>query len=124
MLRDRLVQIKPLLAPNGSIWVHLDDAEVHRCRSVMDEILGCANFIATIVWEKDKGRRNDTDISGVHDSLLVYARDPGTWAKDRNLLTRTDAQTARYRNPDNDPRGPWLQGDNGRRRVGPRHRAF
>jgi len=118
MLRDRLVQIKPLLAPNGCVWVHLDDAEGHRCRCVMDEVLGSANFVATIVWEKDKGRRNDTDISGVHDSLLVYARDPGTWATGRNLLERTDAQTARYRNPDDDPRGPWLQGDNGTAKSG------
>jgi len=40
MLRDRLVQIKELLADDGSVWVHLDDAEVHRCRSVLDEVFG------------------------------------------------------------------------------------
>ncbi len=118
MLRDRLVQIKPLLATDGSIWVHLDDAEVHRCRCVMDEILGSANFVASIVWEKDKGRRNDTDISGVHDTLLVYAPEPANWARRRNLLERTESQTARYRNPDGDPRGPWLQGDNGTAKSG------
>lgn len=118
MLRDRLLQIKPLLAPNGSIWVHLDDAEVHRCRCVMDEVLGSANFVASIVWEKDKGRRNDTDISGVHDTLLVYVRDRAVWAKERNLLERTESQTSRYRNPDDDPRGPWLQGDNGTAKSG------
>ncbi len=118
MLRDRLVQIKPLLAANGSIWVHLDDAEVHRCRCVMDEVLGASNFVASIVWEKDKGRRNDTDISSVHDTLLAYATDPGRWRKERNLLERSEAQTARYRNPDDDPRGPWLQGDNGTAKSG------
>ena len=52
MLRDRLMQIKPLLAPDGSVWVHLDDAEVHRCRSVMDEVFGEGAFIATVIWQK------------------------------------------------------------------------
>lgn len=118
MLRDRLVQIKPLLAPDGSIWVHLDDAEVHRCRCVMDEILGAANFVATVVWEKDKGRRSDTHISSAHDYLLVYSPSPNRWKGARNLLPRSEEQDRRYRNPDNDPRGPWLQGDNGTAKSG------
>ncbi|MEO7571251.1 MAG: site-specific DNA-methyltransferase [Acidimicrobiales bacterium] len=124
MLRDRLVQIKPLLAPNGSVWVHLDDAEVHRCRVVLDEVFGTDNFIASIVWEKDKGRRNDTDISSVHDGLLVYAIDAGAWSRSRNLLPRTAAHDSRYRNPDGDPRGPWLQGDNGTAKSGTESARF
>jgi adenine-specific DNA-methyltransferase len=47
MLRDRLVQIKPLLAVDGSVWVHLDDAEVHRARLVLDEIFGTSTFVTT-----------------------------------------------------------------------------
>ncbi|WP_217376338.1 site-specific DNA-methyltransferase [Paenarthrobacter ureafaciens] len=113
MLRDRLRQIKPLLAPDATVWVHLDDVEVHRCRVVMDEELGDENFVATVVWEKDKGRRSDTHVSNAHDYLLVYAKDEQSWISSRNLLARSDIQNARYRNPDNDPNGPWLQGDNG-----------
>lgn len=45
--------------------------------------------------------------------MLIYARNPERFAKVRNLLERTEDQEGRYRNPDNDPRGPWLQGDNG-----------
>ncbi len=118
MLRDRLVQIKPLLAPNGSIWVHLDDAEVHRCRCVMDEILGAANFVATVVWEKASGARGDTDISASHDFLLVYAADRAIWRHERNLLERTEGQLSRYANPDDDPRGPWRQGADGSAKSG------
>lgn len=118
MLRDRLIQIKPLLALNGSVWVHLDSKETHRCRSVLDEIFGTTNHVATIAWEKDKGRRNDTDVSTVHDDIIVYAIDKRLWAAGRNLLPRTLVHDARYRNPDHDPRGPWLQGDNGTAKSG------
>lgn len=117
MLRDRLAQIEPLLSEDGSVWVHLDDVEVHRCRVVLDEVMGADSFIATVAWEKDKGRRNDTDISSAHDYLLIYAPLGKAWKNVRNLLPR-DGQEARYRNPDSDPRGPWLQGDNGTAKSG------
>lgn len=123
MLRDRLRQIKPLLSKDGSVWVHLDDVEVHRCRSVMDEILGSDHFVATVVWEKDKGRRNDTDVSSAHDYILIYAPRGREWKRVRNLLPR-DGQEARYKNPDNDPRGPWLQGDNGTAKSGSAKNRF
>lgn len=117
LLRDRLRQVKPLLSTDASVWVHLDDVEVHRCRAVMDEELGDDRFVATVVWEKDKGRRNDTDISTAHDYLLVYAPKGKKWKDVRNLLPR-GLQNLRYQNPDNDPRGPWLQGDNGTAKSG------
>jgi len=58
MLRDRLVQIKKLLQPDGSVWVHLDDAEQHRARSVLDEVFGAEGFVATVIWEKTHTREN------------------------------------------------------------------
>lgn len=118
MMRDRIRDIKPLLAPDASIWVHLDDAEAHRMRVLLDEEFGPENFVATIVWEKDKGRRNDTDISSAHDYITVYSPLGRGWRGIRNLLPRTAAQIARYQNPDDDPRGPWLQGDNGTAKSG------
>ena len=117
-MRERLLLIRDLLAPDGSVWVHLDDAEQHRMRCLMDEIFGAQNFIASFAWEKDKGRRNDTDVSTVHDHIHVYAINPALWATLRNPLARTPEQVARYRNPDDDPRGPWLQGDNGTAKSG------
>lgn len=112
-MRDRLLLIKELLAADGSIWVHLDDAEQHRMRCLMDEVFGAQNFVASIAWEKDKGRRNDTAVSGSHDHIHIYAADRPRWGQIRNLLPRTKEQEARYKNPDADPRGSWLQGDNG-----------
>lgn len=113
MFRDRVELLKRLLSPDGSLWVHLDDSEAHRARCVLDEVFGASRYVSTIVWEKDKGRRSDAVISSAHDYIFVYATDPYLWAQKRNLLERTEGQLKRYRNPDNDPRGPWLQGDNG-----------
>jgi adenine-specific DNA-methyltransferase len=67
MMRDRLAQVKTLLAPEGSVWVHCDNSEQAYLKVMMDELFGRENFVEVIVWEKDQGRRNDTDISGVHD---------------------------------------------------------
>jgi adenine-specific DNA-methyltransferase len=118
LMRDRLEIIRRLMADDGSLWITIDDNEAHYLKVLCDEIFGRANFVATFAWEKDKGRRNDTDISSAHDHILLYAKSRDIWRKIRNPLPRTDAQKARYRNPDNDPRGPWLQGDNGTAKSG------
>lgn len=118
LMRDRLEIIRRLLSEDGSLWITIDDNEAHYLKVLCDEIFGRANFVATFAWEKDKGRRNDTDISSAHDHVLLYAKSRDIWRKIRNPLPRTDAQKARYRNPDNDPRGPWLQGDNGTAKSG------
>lgn len=107
MMRDRILQIKTLLSPDGSIWVHCDDSEMAYCRVMMDEIFGRECFVATVVWENRYSRSNDAALSISHNYLLVYARDPARWSKLRNRLLRTEAQEKQYRNPDNDPRGPW-----------------
>jgi len=74
-MRDRLLLIKDLLAPDGSVWVHLDDAEVHRMRCLMDEVFGAENFVATVVWEKtDSPRMDSKAFSSRHDNILIYAQ--------------------------------------------------
>lgn len=73
LLRDRLEQIQRLLAPDGSVWVHLDDTEAHRARCVLDEVFGAENFVATVIWEKtDSPRMDATGFSVRHDSIHVY----------------------------------------------------
>lgn len=105
LLRDRLRQIKPLLAPNGSIWVHLDDSEMHRCRAVMDEELGSENFVGSVIWGKADTSRNDAkQFSTDQDYILVYSANEG-WRPNR--LPRSPAQDAIYSRPDGDPH-PWL----------------
>lgn len=124
MMRDRLLQIRDLLAEDGSVWLHLDDVEVHRARLVLDEVFGSRNAVTTIVWEKAEGARNDTDISSAHDYILVYAMDKRKFAQARNLLPRTASQILRYQNPDSDPNGPWRQGDNGTAKSGDEKSRF
>lgn len=113
LMRDRLEILRRLLSEDGSLWITIDDNEAHYLKVLCDEVFGRANYVTSIVWEKDKGRRSDTVFSVSHDYVLIYAKSPGAWGKVRNLLGRTDEQLKRYKNPDNDPRGPWLQGDNG-----------
>ena len=57
-LRDHLRAARRLLAPDGSLWLHLDDSEQHRARCVLDEIFGEESFVATIVWQKRTTRDN------------------------------------------------------------------
>lgn len=111
MLRDRLAQIKKLLSPDGSVWVHLDDAEQHRARSVMDEVFGAENFVATVIWEKVYSPRMDAkQFSSSHDYVHVYSRQPGWrgnhFVVEPNLdqfpFTATDGR--RYRS---DPLRKW-----------------
>lgn len=75
-MRERLLLIRELLAPEGSVWIHLDDAESHRMRLLMDEVLGAGNFISDLVVELNpKGRQLDAHFAGSTDHVLVYAKD-------------------------------------------------
>lgn len=110
MMRDRLLLIRDLLAPDGSVWVHLDDAEMAYCRILMDEIFGRGNFIASVVWQKVYSPKNSArHLSIDQDYLVVFAKDAETWRP--HPLPRTAEMDAAYRNPDFDERGPWKPGD-------------
>lgn len=105
MMRDRLQALRPHLAEDASVWVHLDDAEVHRARAIMDEVFGENAFVSSVVWQKKTTRDSRAAFSSNHDTILVYAPSgPKKWKTSRNLLVKEDA---RLRNRDDDPRGPW-----------------
>lgn len=107
MLRDRLRQIKPLLARDGSVWVHLDHVESHRCRVVMDEVFGASNFVAEVAWQKaDNTRSNNAGFSVSHDSLLVYGA-IDQWLPNR--MRRPAALDTKYTSPDGDDQR-WFDG--------------
>ncbi len=110
MMRDRLVQIKRLLATDGSVWVHLDEDEHAYCKVLMDEIFGRANFVTSVVWKRRNDPRNTAQfLSSDHDTLLVYAKDVAGLRT--NQLERSAEMDAAYTNPDDDDRGPWRRGD-------------
>lgn len=110
MMYPRLVLLRELLAEDGSLWMSIDDNEVHHARAILDEIFGPANFIDTVIWQKIFSPNSSArHLSASHDFVLIYASNSRIWT--RNLLPRTESADNRYRNPDNDPRGPWMSSD-------------
>ncbi len=108
MMRDRLLNLKRLLSTDGSIWVHLDDVEVHRMRLLLDEVFGSQNFVAEVIWQKAYSPRNDaTAFSTDQDYILVYSTQPG-WQVNR--LERLASRDALYTSADGDER-VWVSGD-------------
>jgi len=103
--------IKILLHPTeGSIWISIDDDERDYLKLLCDEVFNRKNFITSMIWQKIHSIKNDArHISENHDYILVYASNAETVKF--NLLNRTSEMDERYKNPDNDPRGPWQSGD-------------
>ncbi|WP_375643434.1 MULTISPECIES: site-specific DNA-methyltransferase [unclassified Bartonella] len=119
LMRDRLELLHHLLADDGSIWISIDDDEQAYLKVMMDEIFGRQNFINNIIWQKKYAPQNDTKwLSDNHDFIMVYAKDKTIWRP--QLLPRSNNMDARYKNPDNDPRGPWKSGDLSVKRVTPK----
>jgi len=105
MMWPRLKLLHELLAETGSIWITLDDNEVHRARMVLDEIFGADRTVAQMVWQKRTSRENRATFSSSHDHILVYTKgSTEVWKSYRNLL---DPGENGYANLDNDDRGEW-----------------
>ncbi|WP_429154588.1 site-specific DNA-methyltransferase [Aeromonas veronii] len=106
MMYSRLKLARNLLRDDGVIFISIDDNEQSNLKRMCDEIFGEDNFISTIVWEKRYSPQNAVKwFSESHDFLVVYAKNKLNWFP--NLLERSDEMNARYKNPDNDPRGVW-----------------
>jgi adenine-specific DNA-methyltransferase len=108
LMRDRLEILRRLLHPtDGSLWCSIDDYEAPYLRVLLDEVFGRKSFIASNVWQKRYSRENREAIGDVHEYVLTYAMDPVRFKTIRNKVPPTPEQTKVYRNPNNDPRGPW-----------------
>ncbi len=110
MIYARLKLARNLLRDDGVMFISIDDNEVDNLRKVCSEVFGEQNFIAQIIWQKVFSPKNSAKwFSEDHDYVLVYAKSADQWAP--NLLPQTEEMRARYKNPDNDPRGPWASSD-------------
>ncbi len=110
LMRDRLELIRRLLSEDGSLWITIDDNECHYLKVLCDEVFGRTNFVTNVIWQKRFSPNSTAQyISDSHDHVLVYAPDKPKW--NRNLLPRDEKLNSSYKNPDNDPRGPWTSGD-------------
>lgn len=110
LMSPRLKLLRNLLSDDGSIWISIDDDESHYLKVLCDEIFGRQNFVANVIWEKKYSPQNDAKwLSDSHDHILVYTKHKEGWRP--NLLPRTEEMDERYKNPDNDQRGPWKSSD-------------
>jgi len=110
LMRDRLEIIRRLLSEDGSLWITIDDHEAHYLKVMCDEILGRVNFVSTVIWQKKYAPKSDSKFfSQSHDFILVIAKDISRFQLRR--LAKTEKQTGRYTNRDNDPRGAWKASD-------------
>jgi len=107
LIRDRLELLHRLLTEDGSIWVSIDDTEYAYLRVLMDEVFGRENFATTVIWEKRKTRENRRVFSFKHDYIVVYGKNKEAFENGRNPLPLSADVKNRYRNPDDDARGPW-----------------
>ncbi|MDP0500738.1 MAG: site-specific DNA-methyltransferase [Verrucomicrobiota bacterium JB022] len=110
MMYPRLQLLRKFLSEDGAIFISIDDNEVATLRILMDEIFGRDNFIATILWQKIFSPKNSAKyLSEDHDYIVLYSLNAEKWRP--NLIQRAESAISRYKNPDNDHRGPWTSGD-------------
>lgn len=86
LMRDRLEIIYRLLSADGSLWITIDDNEAHYLKVLCDEVFGRVNFVANVLWQKSHTRENRTDISAIHDHVLVFAKQREMFKNTRNPL--------------------------------------
>ena len=106
MMYSRLMLARNLLSKDGVIFISIDDNEVDNLREICNEIFGLRNYVGTVIWERAFAPKNDAKyFSASHDFVLVYAKSLTNFSIGK--LPRSEEANARYKNPDNDPRGPW-----------------
>src|SRR5690625_4198875 len=110
MMYPRLLLAKDFLSEEGVIFISIDDNEQANLKKMCDEIFGEQNFLAQVIWERAYAPVNlKKNFSESHDYILVYAKNINN--VETEGIPRGEAQDSLYKNPDNDPRGPW-QSDN------------
>lgn len=109
MMYPRLKLARTLLTADGSIFVSCDYHETANLRALLDEVFGRTNLVAEFIWQHSVQPKGYTDtVSLHHNTLYCYQRGEEFALQ---ALDRTAEHNRNYRNPDNDPRGPWRAGD-------------
>ena len=109
MMYPRLALLAQFLTEDGAIFVSIDDNEVQNLRGLMDEVFGRRNFVASIIWQKRTSPDMRLQLSGAHEYVVCYGAKVESLMLKR--LPKTDKQRAAFKNPDKDPRGPWVSSD-------------
>ena len=106
MMYPRLKIAKDLLTKDGIIFISIDDNEVENLKKICNEIFGEWNFEGHIHWRRRHNQPNDKTkmIGKVAEHILSYAKDSVYYKK---AGVGKIPLTAKFSNPDNDPKGPW-----------------
>ena len=105
MLYARLLVARSLLKEDGVIFISIDDCEIDSLRKIANEVFGESNFVAQCVRKRRDSQANlSKNISPIHEYVVIYAKQYG------DVLNKVSANIdeSSYRNPDNDPRGPYV----------------
>lgn len=109
LMKPRLELLRKLLSEDGSIWITLDDHEIHYLKVVSDEVFGRQNFLGNMIWQHSlQAKGYNGKFSNHHNHILCYRKSNKFTL---GLLEREEKHNVNYKNPDNDPRGPWRPGD-------------
>lgn len=111
MMYPRLRLLQRLLADNGAIFISIDDTEYANLKLICDEIFGASNYVETLVWQKRTSPDARKKISSGHEYVVIYVKNIDLINEIFNLLTLEGKDAEKFKNPDNDPKGPWVSTD-------------
>jgi adenine-specific DNA-methyltransferase len=102
MMYPRLRIARQLMSDQGLIFISIDDNERANLQKLCEEVFGANNFLGCFVWKRRSGAMDAvTNLSEDHEYVLVYSKSQAT-------LKGVERTFEKYKNPDNDPRGPWI----------------
>ena len=87
-LEPRLVELRRVLAPEGTLYLHLDYREAHYVKLLLDELFGRECFLNELIWAYDYGAKPRSRWPQKHDTILVYVRDPERYLFDAEAVDR------------------------------------
>lgn len=111
MMYPRLKLLHKLLADDGAIFISIDDNEQANLKLLFEEIFGKNNFVAQFIWQKRTSPDMRKLISTSHEYILLYSKNIQNINDTFNRVALDETDEKNYKNPDNDPRGPWASSD-------------
>jgi len=87
-LEPRLREVRRLLHPTGTLYLHLDPREAHYAKVLLDELFGASGFLNELVWAYDYGAKPRNRWPAKHDTILVYVRDRARYHFDLEAVER------------------------------------
>jgi site-specific DNA-methyltransferase (adenine-specific) len=104
-LTPRLTRARRLLATHGTLYFHIDYRESHYCKLLLDEIFGRDAFLNELIWAYDYGAKPRRRWPAKHDTILVYAREPGAHHYDADAVDREPYMAPGLVSPEKAARG-------------------